>query len=95
MSHLDKEEWSAKDMARQPAKSTIRMLEHRALDAETRITRLETAMGEVQQALIQLMHASMNDARRHELMLIELCESTGVDYEAPPNLEESPGGSEE
>ena len=95
MSHFDKGEWSAKDMTRQAAKSTIRMLEHRILDAETRITRLETAMGEVQTALIQLMHASINDARRHELMIVELCESTGVSYQEPPNLEESPGGSEE
>lgn len=75
-------------MTRQKQKPTIRQLEQR-------IERLEGAMGEVQQMLFSLYHASSNDARRHEGMIHELCASTGVHYREPPNLEESSGGSEE
>jgi hypothetical protein len=75
-------------MTRQKQKPTIRQLEQR-------IERLEGAMGEAQQMLYALYHASSNDARRHEAMLEALCLKSGVDFVPPTNLEESDGGSEE
>ena len=77
-------------MARQGKKPTVAQLEER-------IEQLELAMGEMQQFVNLIGASARNDIMRHEDLIQELCEKTGVEMKAHPipeeKVEESQGES--
>tara|TARA_R100000329_G_scaffold84748_1_gene71831 strand:- start:12510 stop:12752 length:243 start_codon:yes stop_codon:yes gene_type:complete len=68
-------------------------------EVQTKLEHLEGAVGEIQEILRLLWAGSHNDAIRHEGMLQDLCNATGVEFVPPPtqdtHIEESGGDSEE
>lgn len=81
-------------MARQSKKPTVAQLNER-------IEQLELAMGEMQQFVNLIGASARNDIMRHEDLIQELCENTGVEMKVHPlpeeiteeKVEESQGGS--
>lgn len=78
-------------MSRSKPKQTAKQMQER-------INNLEQAMGEVQQFLSLVWNSARNDILRHDDIIKDLCESTGVEFIPHPtpeeNIEESQGGSE-
>tara|TARA_R110001592_G_scaffold157711_2_gene388587 strand:- start:382 stop:648 length:267 start_codon:yes stop_codon:yes gene_type:complete len=82
------------DMARQSKKPTVAQLNER-------IEQLELVMGEMQQYVNLIGASARNDIMRHEDLIQELCEKTGVEMKVHPlpeevteeKVEESQGGS--
>ena len=69
------------DMARQSKKPTVAQLNER-------IEQLELAMGEMQQYVNLIGASARNDIMRHEDLIQELCEKTGVEMKIHPIPEE-------
>ena len=68
-------------MTRKGKKPTVAQLEQR-------IEELENAMGEAQQFLNLIASSARNDIIRHEDMIQNLCEKTGVEFKIHPVPEE-------
>ena len=79
-------------MSRQGKKPTVAQLAER-------VEALELAMGEAQQFLNLIAASAKNDIVRHEQIIKELCENTGVEFiehpEPEEKVEESQGGAEQ
>ena len=79
-------------MSRQGKKPTVAQLAER-------VEALELAMGEAQQFLNLIAASAKNDIVRHEQIIKELCENTGVEFIVHPEpeekVEESQGVSEQ
>ncbi len=75
-------------MTRKGKKPTVAQLTER-------VEQLENAVGEVQQLLNLIGASARNDILRHEDLLQNLCEKTGVEFVSHPvpeeNIEESQG----
>ena len=68
-------------MTRKGKKPTVAQLEER-------IEKLENAVGELQQLLNLIGSSARNDIIRHEDMIQEVCEKTGVEFVMHPVPEE-------
>lgn len=69
-------------MSRKSKKPTVAQLEQR-------IEQLESAMGELQQFTSLIYNSARNDMLRHEDMIQQLCEKTGVEFKMHPVPEDA------
>lgn len=69
-------------MTRKGKKPTVAQLEER-------INNLELAMGEIQQFVNLIGSSARNDIMRHEDLIQELCEKSGVEFKPHPIPEEN------